>query len=148
MATLVLVSTASQAANVTWDGSTDTAWETGANWDNGTGPEAGDVAYINSGTVEFSTGENPNLRALRFKGGTLTFSGGTFKATAQSSWDSHVEGTLFHTGPEAEIPALEIGRSSGGNGIYHLSGGSLRVMVPHRMAVVKSAMPGPSVPSM
>ncbi len=122
-----LLCLASHAADVSWDGSESSDWATGSNWDNNTGPAAGDVAIINSGTVQFNTGTTPNLNALRFLGGTLTLSGGTFTATASSSADSHVEGTLFHTGTTATINELEIGRTLGNTGLYRLSGGSLRV---------------------
>ena len=56
------------AANVTWDGSESSDWATGLNWDNNTGPAQGDVAFINSGTVIFSTGTTPGLNALRLLG--------------------------------------------------------------------------------
>ena len=38
-----------------------------------------------------------------------------------------MEGTLIHTGTAATINELEIGRTSGDNGFYYLSGGSLNV---------------------
>lgn len=126
LATL-LASTTSQAADVIWNGSESNDWNTGLNWDNNTGPTAGDTPKINSGTVEFNDGTSPNFNALRLLSGTLTFSGGTFTATSNSSVDSHVEGTLFHTGTAASINELEIGRTSGDNAFYYLSGGSLKI---------------------
>jgi hypothetical protein len=117
----------SSAATVTWDGSQSSAWETGLNWDNTTGPIQGDVATINSGTVVFSTGTQPALNALRLLGGTLTFSGGTFNCANSASVDSHVNGTLNHTGTVATINELEIGRTVSTTGIYTLSGGTLDI---------------------
>ncbi|MEJ6648015.1 MAG: carbohydrate-binding protein [Akkermansiaceae bacterium] len=126
-AAALLVISSGHAANVNWDGSESTDWFTGLNWDNTTGPIAGDVAYIASGTVDFDTESNENLRAIRLQGGTLNLLGGSFTATAQSSWDSHIDSTLNHSGTIAAINELEIGRSSGKTGFYALSGGSLKI---------------------
>ena len=123
----VSMSLTCRAANVTWDGSESSDWANGLNWDNNTGPAAGDVANINSGTVKFSSGATPSLNALQLLGGSLTFSGGTFNCAASSAWDSRVEGTLYHTGTTASINELEIGRTVGNNGVYYLSGGSLNI---------------------
>lgn len=123
----ILISKFASAANVTWDGSESSDWDNGLNWDNTTGPIAGDVAFINSGTIDFTGIPNENLRALRVLGGTLNLSGGELKATSQSSWDSHVEGTINHTGSDAYFNELEIGRTSGDTSFYFLSGGSLVV---------------------
>lgn len=124
---LLWIGTIAQAADVTWDGSSNSNWATGTNWNNGSGPAEGDVAFIHTGNVVLSSGAPPNLRALRLLGGSLTFSGGTFKATFNSSWDSHVEGTLRHTGTDADFNELEIGRTQGDNGRYLLSGGDLNI---------------------
>lgn len=43
-----LIATAAWAADVTWNGSTGRNPAVGANWSNGTGPSAGDVAIIGS----------------------------------------------------------------------------------------------------
>jgi hypothetical protein len=100
---------------------------TGLNWDNTNGPAAGDLAIINSGTVLLSTGSTPSLNGLRLLGGTLTFAGGTYSGAATASVDSHVNGTLLHTGTVASINELEIGRTAGSTGLYRLSGGSLTI---------------------
>ncbi len=126
-AAVLLAASSLHAANVNWDGSEGTDWFTGLNWDNTTGPIAGDVAYIPSGTVDFDTETNANLRAIRLQGGTLNLIGGSFSATAQSSWDSHINSTVNHTGTSAAINQLEIGRTSGKTGFYALSGGSLNI---------------------
>jgi len=115
------------AATVTWDGSASTAWENPLNWSNDLAPALGDIAVINSGTPVFSTGTSPNLDALRLLGGNLTFSGGTFSSANSTSTASHVDGSLNHTGTAATINELEIGRTSASNGLYSLSGGTLRI---------------------
>lgn len=120
----------SHAANVTWTGATNTAWATGTNWNNGLAPASDDIAFINSGTSIFSTGTSPNLQALRLLGGNLTLSGGTFNChnvATNSSASSHVDATLNHTGTVAIINQLEVGRTSPSNGLYSLSGGTLRI---------------------
>lgn len=124
----LMASAVSHAADVTWDGSESSDWADGLNWDNGTGPVEGDVVYIPSGDVVFDDGVTlVNLRALRQLGGTLMFAGGEFKSTYNASWDSHVEGTVYHTGTDVTINELEVGRTSGDTGVYSLSGGSLNV---------------------
>ncbi|WP_411846174.1 carbohydrate-binding protein [Roseibacillus persicicus] len=129
---LLLLATAistipTQAANVTWDGSESFEWQQGANWDNGSGPAAGDVVFINSGTVDFATDPGYNLRAIRLLGGQFHVSDGLFRATFNPSWDSHVEGVMIQTGGAVEINELEIGRTMGTTGLYQLSNGSLRI---------------------
>ncbi len=115
------------AATVTWDGSASTAWENPLNWSGDLAPAVGDIAVINSGTSVFSTGTSPNLDALRLLAGNLTFSGGTFNSSNNTSAASHVDGTLNHTGTVATFNELEIGRTSATTGLYTLSGGSLRI---------------------
>ncbi|MCX6854757.1 MAG: hypothetical protein NTV80_07610, partial [Verrucomicrobia bacterium] len=115
------------AATVTWDASLIGAWENPLNWDNDLGPADGDSAVIISGAPNFTTGTSVSLNAIRVLGGTLNFSGGIFNSTNNSSYDSNVDGTVNHTGTTATINELEIGRTAGGNGLYYLSGGSLKV---------------------
>ena len=127
----LLISGTSQADDVTWNGSASTDWLTGTNWSNNAGPVQGDAAIVNSGTPIFSSGTTPGYNAIRQYGGTVTFSGGTFNCANASSWESRLDGTLVHTGTEATINSLEIGRSTGATGIYTLSGGSLKISRGH-----------------
>jgi hypothetical protein len=130
LATVLLCAT-SQAADVTWTGTTNTDWMTGTNWSNGTGLVQGDVAIITSGTPVFSSGTTPAYNAIRQSGGTVTFSGGIFEAANSSSTESRLDATLLHTGTVASINSLEIGRNTGATGLYSLSGGSLKISRGH-----------------
>lgn len=119
------------ASTVTWDGSASSVWENPLNWSGNLAPAADDIAVINSGISVFSTGTSPNLEALRLLGGNLTLSGGGFNChnvATNTSASSHVDGTLNHSGTAAAIiNQLEIGRTSASNGLYSLSGGTLRI---------------------
>lgn len=114
------------AGTITWDGSEDTNYHNGLNWDNDTGPfTAGDHAYINFGTVTYASGTTPNLRSLRMFGGNMTVSGGSYLATFQSSNHSIIDGTFYQTGGTVNFNQLEIGRGSTADGAYYLSGGDM-----------------------
>lgn len=111
--------------NIFWEGSTDSTWTTATNWSDDTGPVTGSLyAYINYGTPTFATGTSFNLRGLRVRGGTLTVSGGTFQATANSGAQSHLDATMIQTGGIVNINELEIGRTLGKTGSCTVSGGS------------------------
>ncbi|MEN8662928.1 MAG: carbohydrate-binding protein [Lentimonas sp.] len=113
---------------ITWDGSEDTNYHNGLNWDNDTGPfTAGDHAYINSGTVTYASGTTPNLRSLRMLGGDMTVSGGSYLATFHSSQHSIIDGTFYQTGGTVHFNQLEIGRDSAADGAYYLSGGDMSI---------------------
>lgn len=126
-----LLGLTSQAADVTWNGATNTDWMTGTNWSNSTAPVQGDAAIINSGTPVFSSGTTPGYNAIRQYGGTVAFSGGTFNCANNSAWESRLDATLLHTGTLATINSLEIGRSTGATGLYTLSGGNLKISRGH-----------------
>lgn len=52
---------------ITWTGASNSAWETGANWDNGTGPLAGDAALLNAGSdVDYSESTALNYIRISF----------------------------------------------------------------------------------
>ena len=117
------------AADITWSGAVSSAWETGANWSNGTGPAAGDQVFIHSGTVNFTanTGSSPSMRGLRLLGGTLQVSGGTLSLASTSSAESHVDGAFVQTGGTTSINELEVGRTPERTGSVVVSGGSLSI---------------------
>lgn len=128
--TLTVTSTATPAnEEVVWVGSESSDWDNGLNWDNATGPYTQrDRAIINSGNVVYNEDNAVNLNALYLNGGTLTISGGLFRAYAQSNWDSRVASSLYHVGGTAQINELEIGSFQGETGFYYLSGGDLEVV--------------------
>ena len=120
-------------ANVTWTGTADNAWENADNWDNETGPIAGDYAYISSGTVNFSSssGSNndasPSLRGFRQSGGTLNISGDRIEAAFQASAYSQFDGIVTQSGGAVSINAIRIGAAANSNGSYTLNDGEFRI---------------------
>lgn len=131
---VVLSCVLARAETVTWTGDVNSSFNEDGNWSTGSVPADGDVANIESGTVNFSSGESAALNALRLRAGILNLSGGTLKAAAHSAWDSWVGGdsgktaTLTQTGGTFEVNELELGRNAGSNGIYRLRDGELNII--------------------
>ena len=82
-----------------WDGSTDSVWATGANWDTGSAPVDGDAVTIPNVTnsATYSTG-TVTLASLALNGETLTISGGALGIASTSTFDA--TSTLNLTGGE------------------------------------------------
>ena len=96
------------APTVTWDGSDDTNWHNGANWDTGTVPTATDNALIPSGAINnepaISTADAAAAGVTVQAGRTLTVGGGrTLDAAA-----TNVNGGAF-----LNVPANQTGTLKG-----------------------------------
>ena len=124
----LLLCTVSQAADVTWTGSTNSRWETGSNWNTGAVPTSADFAIIPSGNVNVasSSGTTPNIRGIRQAGGTINISGGTVEA-GQVSQYSDFNGTVNQTGGVASFNMARIGAAANSNGSYVVGGGEFKI---------------------
>lgn len=81
------------AAPVTWTGATDSAWETGSNWDTASAPnlDGTDNAFISNGdTVVYTPGPDLTVNA----GSTLTINGGSTWQQSPGNWSQINGGTL------------------------------------------------------
>lgn len=84
---------AAAAAPVTWTGATDSAWETGTNWDTGSAPilDGTDNGFISNGdTVTYNPGPDLVVNA----GSTLTIDGGSTWQQTPTNWSQINGGTL------------------------------------------------------
>ena len=127
-ALLVLFTTLSYGADVTWTGNTNNRYETGSNWNSNSVPTSDDFALIPSGTVNIadSSGTTPEVLGFRQSGGTLNISGGTVEA-GQTSQYSDFNGTVNQTGGFASYNMARIGANANSNGSYVVSGGEFKI---------------------
>lgn len=85
------------AATKTWNGSSSTAWNTGANWSGNSVPASGDDVIIPSGLSNYPTLDvnTPSLRSITINGGTLTQpASGTARNIAATTITVNSGGTL------------------------------------------------------
>ncbi len=74
----LLTGPATFAATVTWDGSTDSSWNTASNWDTNTVPVAlDDVVIISSGTAPILDIPSTTINSLSITSGSLDLGSGT-----------------------------------------------------------------------
>ena len=74
------------AGDITWNGSTNTGWNLGANWDGGNVPASGDNAIIPTGLTSYPivTSGTIDIKHINITGtGSLTIKGGTVNASGK-----------------------------------------------------------------
>ena len=126
---VLLLCSASNAADVVWTGNANSSYQNGANWSSGFIPTDADFALLPSGNVDInsSTGDLANVRGFRQSGGTLNISGNSTVEAGQNNQYSDFNGTVNQSGGFASYNMARIGAAANSSGAYVLTDGEFKI---------------------
>ena len=122
------------AANKTWNGSTDTDWNVGSNWDGGNVPALGDNATIPTGLTNYPIVNNGtiDIKDIKITGtGSLTIKGGIVNASGKLEFlnDTAPFGSVTQSGGTLNVKDLKF--TGAGTFIQNENDGTSLLTVSH-----------------